>query len=211
MEVRWFRSQLHSYVYLYRDGKGWHETQMPEYRERTELLSDGLRDGNVALRIQNARISDEGQYHCFVKNGTFHQKTILEVKVVASGSVPVISIDGYQGRGVRLVCRSSGWYPKPEVLWRDTKGQHLPSVTETKSQEENGLFETQNYIIMTEIAKQNLSCLVKNILLNLEKEAAVYITETLFPKISPWMAVLYATLLAWLGFLLLTIYLFKIK
>ncbi|CAM4655646.1 unnamed protein product, partial [Caretta caretta] len=81
MEVRWFRSAVSTIVHLYRDGKDQYEGQVPEYRGRTELLKAGLTDGNVPLRILNIRPSDEGQYHCFVQDGTFYEEAVLELRV----------------------------------------------------------------------------------------------------------------------------------
>ncbi|XP_043384246.1 myelin-oligodendrocyte glycoprotein-like [Chelonia mydas] len=81
MEVRWFRPEFVSFVHLCRDGKDQYEGQMPEYQGRTELLKAGLTDGNVPLRILNIRPSDEGQYHCFVQDGTFYEETVLELQV----------------------------------------------------------------------------------------------------------------------------------
>ncbi|XP_074975597.1 myelin-oligodendrocyte glycoprotein-like [Caretta caretta] len=81
MEVRWFRSAVSTIVHLYRDGKDQYEGQVPEYRGRTELLKAGLTDGNVHLRILNIRPSDEGQYHCFVQDGTFYEEAVLELRV----------------------------------------------------------------------------------------------------------------------------------
>uniref|UniRef100_A0A8C3I7J9 Ig-like domain-containing protein n=1 Tax=Chrysemys picta bellii TaxID=8478 RepID=A0A8C3I7J9_CHRPI len=179
MEVRWFRSQFLSFVHLYRDGKDQYEGQMPEYWGRTELLKAGLTDGNVPLRILNIRRSDEGQYHCFVQDDIFSEETTLELRVAGLGSAPLISVEGHQDGGIRVVCRSAGWYPEPEVLWKDLNGRHLPSLSETKSQGDNNLFETETVIIVTEHANQNLSCCIRNTVLNQEKESAVYICHCL--------------------------------
>uniref|UniRef100_A0A674JP41 Ig-like domain-containing protein n=1 Tax=Terrapene triunguis TaxID=2587831 RepID=A0A674JP41_9SAUR len=96
MEVRWFRSDFVSFVHLYRDGTDQYEGQMPEYRERTELLKAGLTDGNVPLRILNIRLSDEGEYHCFVQDDTFYEETILELLVAGQWHVSVLALCGLQ-------------------------------------------------------------------------------------------------------------------
>ncbi|XP_074975605.1 butyrophilin subfamily 1 member A1-like [Caretta caretta] len=175
MEVRWFRPEFVSFVHLYRDGKDQYEGRMPEYEGRTELLKAGLTDGNVPLRILNIRPSDEGQYHCFVQDGTFYEETVLELRVAGLGSAPLISVEGHQDGGIRVVCRSAGWYPEPEVLWKDFNGQRLPSLSETKSRGDNNLFETETVLIVTEHSNQNLSCCIRNTVLNQDKESAVYI------------------------------------
>uniref|UniRef100_A0A8C0IWD6 Ig-like domain-containing protein n=1 Tax=Chelonoidis abingdonii TaxID=106734 RepID=A0A8C0IWD6_CHEAB len=182
MEVRWFRSEFASFVHLYRGGKDQYDGQMPEYWRRTELLKAGLTDGNVPLRIPNIRLSDEGQYHCFVQEDTFYEETVLELRVAGLGSAPLISVEGHQDGGIRVVCRSAGWYPEPVVLWKDLNGRHLPSLYETTSRVDNNLFETETAIIITEQSNQNLSCCFRNAILNQEKESAVYIAGQLPSK-----------------------------
>ncbi|XP_034645058.1 butyrophilin subfamily 1 member A1-like [Trachemys scripta elegans] len=211
MEVRWFRSQFVSFVHLYRDGKDQYDGQMPEYQGRTELLKAGLKDGNVHLRILNIRRSDEGQYVCFVQDDTFYEETALELRVAGLGSAPLISVEGHQDGGIRVVCRSAGWYPKPEVLWKDLNGRHLPSLYETTSRVDNNLFETESAIIVTEHSNQNLSCCIRNTVLNQEKESAIYIADPFFPRVNSWMVALSVILVVLFGFIGLTVYLFKIK
>ncbi|XP_074975802.1 butyrophilin subfamily 1 member A1-like [Caretta caretta] len=211
MEVRWFRPEFLSFVHLYRDGKDQYEGQMPEYEGRTELLKAGLTDGNVPLRILNIRPSDEGQYHCFVQDGTFYEETVLELRVAGLGSAPLISVEGHQDGGIRVVCRSAGWYPEPEVLWKDFNGQRLPSLSETKSRGDNNLFETETVLIVTEHSNQNLSCCIRNTVLNQDKESAVYIADLFFPRVNPLMATLSVILVVLFAFIGLTVYLFKMK
>ncbi|CAM4655692.1 unnamed protein product, partial [Caretta caretta] len=211
MEVRWFRSAVSTIVHLYRDGKDQYEGQVPEYRGRTELLKAGLTDGNVHLRILNIRPSDEGQYHCFVQDGTFYEEAVLELRVAGLGSAPLISVEGHQDGGIRVVCRSAGWYPEPEVLWKDFNGQRLPSLSETKSRGDNNLFETETALIVTEHSNQNLSCCITNTVLNQDKESAVYIADLFFPRVNPLMATLSVILVVLFAFIGLTVYLFKMK
>ncbi|XP_065420655.1 butyrophilin subfamily 1 member A1-like isoform X2 [Chrysemys picta bellii] len=212
MEVTWFRSQISPFVHHYSDGKDQYGQQMPEYQGRTELLKDGLTNGSVALRIFSIRLSDEGQYHCLVLDGRFYEEALLELKVAASGSAPHIFVEDYQDGGIRVVCRSAGWYPEPEVLWRDLKGQPLPSSSQTNSREASRLYKTETSIILTENSKQNLSCLVRNIHLSLEKESTLfYISDSFFPRVNPWMVALSVILVGLFGFIGLTVYLFKMK
>ncbi|XP_044837335.1 butyrophilin subfamily 1 member A1-like [Mauremys mutica] len=211
MEVRWFRSEFFSFVHLYQHRKDQYENQMPDYHGRTELLKAGITDGNVSLRIVNIRRSDEGQYNCFVQDSSFYEEAPLELKVAALGSNPVISVESHQDGGIRVVCQSAGWYPEPKVLWRDPSGQELPSLSEAKSLGDSGLFETENSIIIKERSNQNLSCWIRNTVLNQEKESTVYIADFFFPRVNPWMVALSVILPVLFGFIVLTVYLFKIK
>ncbi|XP_044837321.1 butyrophilin subfamily 3 member A2-like [Mauremys mutica] len=211
MEVRWFRSEFLSFVHLYQHGKDQYGNQMPDYRGRTELLKAAITDGNVSLRILNIRRSDEGQYNCFVQDGSFYEEAPLELKIAVLGSNPLISVESHQDGGIRVVCQSAGWYPEPKVLWRDPSGQELPSLSEAKSLGDSGLFETENSIIIKERSNQNLSCWIRNTFLNQEKESTVYIADFFFPRVNPWMVALSVILPVLFGFIGLTVYLFKIK
>uniref|UniRef100_A0A8C3SHK9 Ig-like domain-containing protein n=1 Tax=Chelydra serpentina TaxID=8475 RepID=A0A8C3SHK9_CHESE len=175
MEVRWFRFQYHSVVHLYQEGQDKYEEQMLEYRGRTELLKDGITNGSVSLRIYQVQLSDHGQYTCFFQYGIFYEEAILELMVSAIGSDPHISVDGHQDGGIRIVCQSAGWHPEPEAQWRDHHGQLLSSASEKISKETNGLFRTQISIVITEDSNQNLSCFVRNPLINQEKISTVFI------------------------------------
>nr|XP_023961670.1 butyrophilin subfamily 1 member A1 [Chrysemys picta bellii] len=176
MEVRWFRSKFSSPVHLYRDQKDQYVQQMPEYRGRTELLKDGMADGRVALKIRNITFSDAGWYSCFFRSNVSYEEALIELKLAASGSDPLISVEDYQDEGIRIVCQSIGWYPEPELQWRDRSGNHLSSLFGKKSQSENGLFSIQHMLIITEKSIRNLSCSIRNSVLKQEKVSRVYIS-----------------------------------
>nr|XP_021136324.1 butyrophilin subfamily 1 member A1-like [Columba livia] len=81
-----------------------------------------------------------------------------------SGSVPLVTLERYQDGGIRVSCRSAGWYPRPQVLWRDPHGQHLPSLSESVTQDQSSLFVVESSIILTRGTKQNVSCWVRHVL-----------------------------------------------
>ncbi|XP_067388282.1 butyrophilin subfamily 3 member A2-like [Emydura macquarii macquarii] len=190
MKMRWFRSRFSAVVHLYRDGQDQYGEQMLEYQGRTELLKDDITNGRVSLRIRDIQPSDAGQYTCFFQSGVFYGGALLELQVAGLGSAPAISVEGHQDGGIRVVCRSSGWFPEPEVLWRDLQGQLLPSVSVNISQEANGLFHTEAAIVLTEESNRKVSCCVRNPRLNQERQSEISIAELFFPRVSPWMVAL---------------------
>ncbi|XP_067414457.1 butyrophilin subfamily 1 member A1-like isoform X2 [Emydura macquarii macquarii] len=190
MELRWFRSRFSAVVHLYRDGQDLYAEEMPEYRGRTELLKNNIADGSVSLRIHDIRPSDDGQYKCLFQSGVSYEEALLELQVAGLGSAPAISVEGHQDGGIRVVCRSSGWFPEPEVLWRDLQGQLLPSASENISQETNGLFQTEAAIILTEESNRKVSCCVRNPRLNQERQSEISIAELFFSRVNPWMVAL---------------------
>ncbi|XP_039373536.1 butyrophilin subfamily 1 member A1-like [Mauremys reevesii] len=190
MEVRWFRFKFSAVVHLYRDGQDQYGAQMPEYRGRTELLRDNITNGRVSLRIHDIQPSDNGQYKCFFKSNVSYEEALLELQVAGLGSAPAISVEGHQDRGIRVVCRSAGWYPQPKAQWKDLQGQLLPSASEKISPEANGLFQAEIAIVLTEKSNQKVCCCVRTPRLNQERESAISIAELFFPKVSPWMVAL---------------------
>ncbi|EMP24561.1 Butyrophilin subfamily 2 member A1 [Chelonia mydas] len=179
MEVRWFRSWFSPVVHLYHGGRDQYGEQMLEYQRRTELLKDNITDGRVLLRIRDVRPSDDGQYTCFFQSSVSSEETLLELQVADMGSAPAISVEGHQDGGIRVVCRSSGWYPEPKAQWRDHQGQLLPSASEEISPEANGLFQAEIAIVITEESNQKVSCCVRNPRLDQERESVISIKEIL--------------------------------
>ncbi|XP_039374791.1 butyrophilin subfamily 1 member A1-like [Mauremys reevesii] len=190
MEVGWLRSQDSEVVHLYRDGEHQYGQQMPEYSGRTELLRDDITNGRVLLRIRDIQPSDNGQYKCFFQSSVFYKDALLELQVAGLGSDPVISVEGHQDGGIRVVCRSSGWYTQPEAQWRDLLGQILPSASENIDQKANGLFQAEIAIVITEESNQKVSCYVRNPLLNQERKTAISLAELFFPRVNPWTVAL---------------------
>ena len=78
-----------------------------------------------------------------------------------------------------MVCRSAGWYPQPEVLWKDPSGQRLPSVSQRHFSDERGLFDVAGIIIMTGKGNEKWSCVVRNSRLNQQQETSLHISGAL--------------------------------
>ncbi|XP_059570028.1 LOW QUALITY PROTEIN: butyrophilin subfamily 3 member A3-like [Alligator mississippiensis] len=182
MEVRWFEPESTNYVHLYHDGRDDFGRQMPEYKRRTEFWKDGLTVGNIPVMIFNVRPSDEGQYTCFVEDGITEEAAVIELKVAALGSNPIISVEDYQNGGIRVTCRSAEWYPEPQVLWRNAQGYRIPSLSEIKSPRANGLFETEISVVINGHSNPNLSCWIRNSLLDREKESVIHISGQFHPN-----------------------------
>ncbi|NXW56892.1 BT1A1 protein, partial [Eurystomus gularis] len=210
-EVVWFREQFSPYVHRYKGGQDQYGEQMLQYQGRTKLLKDNLTKGRVDLKIFHVRLSDRGNYTCFVLRDPDYDEAVVELKVTASGSAPLIVLEHYQDGGIRVACRSAGWYPQPQVLWQDAHGQHLPSLSEDVTQDEGGLFAVGSSIILSRAANQTLSCSVRHSPHSQEQRSAFYISDPFFQNAHPWMSALGVVLVAVVVLLIIAVYLFKIK
>ncbi|KAI5104750.1 butyrophilin-like protein 3 [Silurus meridionalis] len=129
MRVEWFRLNVEdSLVHLYKDHKDRNGNQAPSYRERTSLFKEELQKGNASLKLSALRVSDEGDYKCFIQDESQSDDITVNVIVEAQGSQPVIMMENYDNSGgIHLVCESRGWNPEPEILWLDGEGDTLPA------------------------------------------------------------------------------------
>uniref|UniRef100_A0A8C3GH02 Butyrophilin subfamily 1 member A1 n=1 Tax=Cairina moschata TaxID=8855 RepID=A0A8C3GH02_CAIMO len=209
LEVRWIRRTISETVHHYRNGEDLYGEQMWAYSGRTELARDGLSDGRLDLRIFGLRPSDDGQYVCTVKNADDYGETIVDLDVTATGADPHLSLGGYEAGGVRVLCRSAGWYPLPQLLWRDARGQHLPSVSQTHSQDQEGLFEIKGTIIMTGSVEGPLSCVVRSSRIQQEWKSSLHIAAPFFHNAQPWKVALALVLVLLAVSIGLGVYLFR--
>ncbi|XP_030170671.1 butyrophilin subfamily 1 member A1-like isoform X2 [Lynx canadensis] len=199
MEVRWYRNDPSGLVHYYGTSQDHMDQQMPEYQGRTKFLKENITKGLVALRIHHIRPSDEGEYVCFFESSTFYNKAQFKVLVTVSGTAPHIHIEPGNRMDMKMTCTSTGWYPEPEVQWRELQGPHLAPAFETKKIEENGLFHVESSITVDKNSRADVSCVIRNLILSVEKEVHVSVADTLFPEDCPW-AVGFAVFLSLLAF-----------
>ncbi|XP_041490524.1 butyrophilin-like protein 1 [Microtus oregoni] len=194
LHIRWYRAQLTPAVLVFHEGQEQGDAQMPEYRGRTQMGTEAIAMGNVALHIQQVQASDDGLYHCQVTNGFTSQEAAVELRVIGLGSAPLVRMTGPENNGIRVSCSSSGWFPKPTVQWRDTVGNTLLSSSESQTQDGDGLFRVEASLLVTDRAVGNVICSIQNPLHDQEKAKAIFLPEPFFPRTSPWRSALAACL-----------------
>uniref|UniRef100_A0A3B3CVV0 Myelin-oligodendrocyte glycoprotein-like n=1 Tax=Oryzias melastigma TaxID=30732 RepID=A0A3B3CVV0_ORYME len=68
------------YVYLYRNRKTMTKVMMETFIQRVSLNPDGLKRGDVTLKIRNVTLQDEGKYSCFIPGKKFRETVQLLVE-----------------------------------------------------------------------------------------------------------------------------------
>ncbi|MGH0150452.1 UNVERIFIED_CONTAM: hypothetical protein FKN15_016698 [Acipenser sinensis] len=198
MEVRWFRERFDMPVHLYLNQKNQVSRQDGAYWHRTALSPSALQTGDISLHLRNLRPSDRGVYTCLADDGRWNQGQ-TELIVRALGTQPSISMDSTQGEQTRLVCRSEGWSPEPEVIWRDRDGNNVTSLSNTTLlRVSQGLLSVSSYI---KIKPQSnvFSCLVRSKTPKPDWESKLHISSDFFPGVSGWMVAFFLTLALSIG------------
>ncbi|XP_036602083.1 erythroid membrane-associated protein [Trichosurus vulpecula] len=181
VEVKWLRtqkSQASQVVHVYRNGQDLYGEQTPQYKGRTALVKDSQED-NFILEIYNVQLEDQGQYYCQIQAGSLSKNATVELEVAALGLDPYIHMKSYEAGQIQLVCRSLGWFPKPQIQWRDTHGEILPS--ETQYLDKEGLFQMEASITVRDGSPGNMTCFIWNAALGQEKGTTLFIAA--FPPL----------------------------
>ncbi|XP_074786620.1 butyrophilin subfamily 1 member A1-like isoform X2 [Athene noctua] len=189
MEILWIRHRFLARVHHYRNGEDQDREQSMDYQGRTELVRAGLASGRLDLRILHLRPSDDGRYLCSVKGDTSSGEAAVVLEVSATGSDPQLSLEAHEDGGIRVRCRSAGWYPEPQVLWKGPGGQRLPSRSQRRSSDQRGLFHVEDVAVVSR-SDRNFSCVVRNNLLIKEQESSLHISAAFFSNYCPWTVAL---------------------
>ncbi|XP_072331739.1 butyrophilin subfamily 1 member A1-like isoform X3 [Scyliorhinus torazame] len=177
MEIRWVKSGLELPVHMYRNGEDDIFAQHKDYRARTQLLKEELTKGTISLRIKNVTRFDEGEYRCLVGNETDSKGTEIRLEVIGLGCEPWIQMKGYHQNGILLVCKSSGWFPKPKIQWISEDGQVLTQAERRSQQDSRGLVNVQSDIVITKQSTNRFKCRVLSEHLDTAQEVTIKISE----------------------------------
>uniref|UniRef100_UPI004038C8BB putative selection and upkeep of intraepithelial T-cells protein 1 homolog n=1 Tax=Callospermophilus lateralis TaxID=76772 RepID=UPI004038C8BB len=167
-------------IYLYKAGKDLYRETTSRYVERTELLKDATGEGKVTRRIFNVSVDDDGQYHCFFRDGDFFEEDITEVKVTATSSDIQMLVHPSNIEGLRLECHSGGWFPQPQMEWRDNRGEILPSASKSQSQDTNKLFNMKMTLLLSDTHPGNVTCYLRNPLTGQEERTNIVLTGEIY-------------------------------
>ncbi|XP_075800709.1 putative selection and upkeep of intraepithelial T-cells protein 1 homolog [Microtus pennsylvanicus] len=180
MEIRWFRTHYTQPIYQYENGKDLFGEIIPKYVERTELLKDAIREGKVTLRIFNVNPDDDGQYHCFFKDGKFYEEHITEVKVIARSYQIQILVHPPTTKGVIVECHSKGWFPRPHLEWRDSRGETVPAKSKSYSRNEDKLFNMKMTLLLQDRSLRNITCCIWSPLIGQEESTSIVLPDEIF-------------------------------
>ncbi|KAG3283110.1 hypothetical protein H1C71_033655 [Ictidomys tridecemlineatus] len=190
MEIRWFRNRYTQPIYLYKAGKDLYGETTSRYVERTELLKDAIGEGKVTLRIFNVSVDDDGQYHCFFRDGDFSEEDIIEVKVTATSSDIQIFVHPPNTKGLIMECHSGGWFPQPQMDWRDSRGDILLPTSKSHSQDGDKLFNMKMTLLLRDAHSGNVACYLRNPLTGQEERTSIVLADELFSQKKIWIIII---------------------
>nr|XP_023969119.2 butyrophilin subfamily 1 member A1-like [Chrysemys picta bellii] len=188
MDVQWRKAGpgfilVHEYM-----DEGTQDLPGESYQTQTELFLQEFSSGNVSLKLKWLQVADAGTYHCFVRNPEWTLEATTELQVAAVAPV-FIEVLGPRGQGIGLACRSAGWFPKPELQWVGKNWQNLAiEIVTNVTQDRENLYSVVSHVTVTEEDNGDISCIVRNGLLQTKERSAIHLSGYIFPRVSPWLA-----------------------
>ncbi|XP_015340325.2 selection and upkeep of intraepithelial T-cells protein 8-like [Marmota marmota marmota] len=182
MEVHWFRGDNSQLVYLYRGGHEVNGEAAPEYVNRTEFVKEAMGEGKVTLKIHNVSISDDGPYRCLFKDTDFSDMASMNLIVAALGLETQIHVQVPTSDGLVVECNSGGWFPQPQMEWRDSRGEVVPHSSKSYSQDGARLFHMKMTLLLRNFSDCNITCCVHNPVIGEEKQTSIILANDLFDK-----------------------------
>ncbi|CAM5123109.1 unnamed protein product, partial [Natator depressus] len=177
MDVQWRKAGpgfilVHEYM-----DEGTQDLPGEGYQNQTELFLQEFSRGNVSLKLKRLQVADAGTYHCFVRNPEWSLEATTELQVAAVAPV-FIDVLGPRGQGIGLACRSTGWFPKPELQWVGKNWQNLAmEIVTNVTQDRENLYIVVSHVTVTEGEENgDISCMVRNGLLETEQKSAIHLS-----------------------------------
>uniref|UniRef100_A0A3Q1GPB8 Butyrophilin subfamily 2 member A2-like n=2 Tax=Acanthochromis polyacanthus TaxID=80966 RepID=A0A3Q1GPB8_9TELE len=175
LEVRWFRdSDFDNPIMLYKEKKV--SVTQASYAGRVsfgpkETKSDGLKSGDVSLKLENAVIEDAGDYTCYVSSYKGYDSATIALLVTEIGAPPLLSTVWTEDNRVKVSCESEGWYPKPKLRWSDQTKDLTPG-TVLYGNDSSGLVSVSSWVLVKSSSEVSCSINVPN---NAAKEARMHV------------------------------------
>ncbi|XP_043733401.1 selection and upkeep of intraepithelial T-cells protein 8-like isoform X1 [Cervus elaphus] len=187
MEVRWFRGDNSKLIHLYRDGHEVNGEAAPEYVNRTEFVKEAIREGKVTLRLRNISVSDAGSYQCSFKGSGINDVASMNLSIAALGLETQTHVQAPGTKGLMVDCNSGGWFPKPQMECRDSRGERLPHSSKSYSQDGARLFHVKMTLVLRNQSWGNMTCYIRNPLTGEEKRTNIILAGDLFYPDHIWM------------------------
>ncbi|XP_034146650.1 butyrophilin subfamily 1 member A1-like [Esox lucius] len=183
--VVWQRPDLKpKEVHFYRSRDDYNDDQNNNYRGRTSLFKEELKNGNISLKLTGVKLSDDGIYICFIPTlKSLNQKASVQLSVGAA-SKPQITVFGVDPMGVILKCEAGGLMYGPEMTWLNSDGNILPDgPTETET-DSDGRYTVRGHVTIQKTDNNKFTCRVQQHQINHKMETEIHVPDQMFSE--PW-------------------------
>ncbi|XP_048477114.1 butyrophilin subfamily 1 member A1-like [Rhincodon typus] len=119
---------------------------------------------------------------------------VILASVYGFGCEPWIQMKANKINEIQLVCKSTGWFPVPEIYWVREDEDNLIQAETRSHPDSTGLVDIQSNIVITRQSSNRFTCLVRNVHLKTEQAVTIRISGDIFPAVPVWLAPLLVTI-----------------
>ncbi|KAI3375452.1 hypothetical protein L3Q82_003779 [Scortum barcoo] len=171
MILEWGRPDLKPrFVHVWHEGQNLLVNQNPSYKGRTSVSMEGLKQGDLSLKLSKVKLSDSGTYRCFVPE--LSRESTVQLTVGSASSPIIAGINITSNTGI-LHCESKGWYPEPEVLWLDGEGNLLSAGPPETVRGPDDLYTVSSRVTVEKRHSNRFTCRVQQKNINQTREAHI--------------------------------------
>ncbi|XP_041090915.1 CD276 antigen-like [Polyodon spathula] len=157
-------------VYFFAEGKEDAGKQDERYKDRTFVYESRFKEGDFTLFLEDSRVSDEGDYECFVRfKPADFENSSLELYVAANYTQPVASClqsdstgSAQEASAVTLSCQTERGYPEAQLVWTFSNGTQVHSAAQHSANDSEGLISIQSQLVIARALSENVTCEIHN-------------------------------------------------
>ena len=86
-----------------------------------------------------------------------------------------INVQAPDAKGCMLECNSGGWFPSPQMEWRDSRANVIPHSSKSSSVDGAGLLHLKMSVLLKNSTHSPVTCCVCNPVTGQEKRAGVIV------------------------------------
>lgn len=100
----------------------------------------------------------------FVQLTCFHLKILLFFFPFQPATSLEIQLLLYPSnlKGILVECNSRGWFPEPQMEWRDSRGELITPASKSVSQDGDKLFNMHITLLLNSSSYGNITCCLRN-------------------------------------------------
>ncbi|XP_023202902.1 butyrophilin subfamily 3 member A2-like [Xiphophorus maculatus] len=178
LTVEWSKAEMTPNItLLYRHGSETVEEKNAAFLNRTSLILEEVKLGNISQVISKLRLSDGGRYLCRTMVGKQRQVEAVLDLIVGAASEPKLAFvrSGANG-GLTLECSAERWFPEPEITFYDKKDNGIEAEHPRTVPDSAGGYNVKRRASL-QIVTNRVTCRVYQPLLKKTRYAHIYIPD----------------------------------
>lgn len=112
---------------------------------------------------------------CFTFSSTKNTVLPLSFQLATSFEIQIL-VHPPNTRGLLVECNTRGWFPEPQMEWRNSRGEIIPPASKSHSQDTNKLFDMKMTLLLRPGSQRNVTCYLQNPVTGQEETTSIVLS-----------------------------------